>query len=135
MDKFDAAKIQLADGRVGYDALKLVEIPVEGIKLSEYRNHKIVIQTKNTRYVLTTRNDRVLGQAFAENGEPRHLSKEREVNVHGSTYGGSMIRIGFIGVNMHLELSAKDPNHPDPWARTLTTTAIQSITVRELPNE
>lgn len=134
-EQFDSAKIRLPDGRIGYDALKIIDIPVEGVKLADYPNHKIVVNTKNTRYVLTTRAGRVLAQAFAGDREPRFLSKEQVVNIHGSTYGGSMIRLGFIGVGMHLELSSQDDHYEDlPW-KTLTTTAIENIQVRELPSE
>lgn len=135
---FDSAKIRTADGRVGFDALKLVEIPVEGIALKDYPNHKITVRTKNTTYLLTTRSGRVLAQAFKDGAEPpRYLRREQEIAVHGSTYGGSwtMLRIGFIGVDMHLEFTARDDNYEDHPPKTVTTSAIQSVTVRELPNE
>lgn len=135
MSQFDSAKIRLPDGRIGYDALKIIDIPVEGINLKDYRNHKIVVNTKNTRYVITTRGERTLAQAFADDKEPRFLSQEQEVRIHGSTYGGSMIRLGFIGVGMHLELSAQDDHYEDMPYKTLTTTAIANIQVRELPSE
>ena len=128
-DAFDSAKIRTADGRVGFDACKLVEIPVEGIALKDYPNHKISVRTVNTTYVLTTRNGRVLGQAFQEGKEAKHLSRESEVNIHGSTWGGSMLKIGFIGVYMHLEFSIVGR------AGFIHTSEIRSITVRELPNE
>ena len=121
-DKFSEARIQLADGRVAYDAAKLADIPVEGVHLKDYLNHVIVVQTLNTKYVFTSIQGRVRGQAFKAVGEPRYLAKSEIVHIHGSTWGGSMIRPGFIGVDMRLEFSTKDHN-------SITTSPIQSVQI------
>ncbi len=125
-ERFNTAKIQLADGRVAFDCLKLADIAVEGIRLAEYPNHVIVVNTKNTKYVFTSADGKVVGQAIKPNGFPvRYLATEQPVNIHGSTYGGSMIRIGFIGVEMHLEFSTKEEG-------PITTSEIQSVQVAPL---
>ena len=41
----------------------------------------------------------------------------------GSTFGGSVIQIGYIGVSMYMEIYEKDT------AKTLRTSAIQSFSV------
>jgi len=119
-DKFSEAQVRLDDGRIAYDAAKLADIPVEGVHLKDYLNHVIVVQTLNTKYVFTSIQGRVRGQAFKVEGEPRYLAKSEVVHIHGSTWGGSMIRLGFIGVDMRLEFSTKEHN-------CITTSPIQSV--------
>jgi len=124
-DKFKSAQI-MVNGRLAYDALKLAELPVEGVRIVDYQNHVFVIQTRNTKYVLTNELGRIRGQAFKADGSvPRYLAEEEVIHFHGCTYGGSMIRIGFIGVDMHLEFSTKGHS-------PITTSAIQSIQVAPL---
>lgn len=126
MSKFDPARIVLADGKIGFDCLKLADIPVEGVRLLDYQNHVFIVQTKNTKYVFTHVNGRIRGQSFKEDGStPRYLATEQVVHVHGSTYGGSMLRMGFIGVEMHLEFSTKDESG-------ITTSQISSVQVAPL---
>lgn len=126
MSKFDPAKIRLADGSIAFDCAKLAELPVEGVRVADYTNHVFIIQTRNTKYVLTQVQGRMRGQAFKEDGsQPRYLANEEIIHFHGCTYGGSMIRIGFIGVDMHLEFSTKDSG-------PITTSAIQSVQVAPL---
>jgi hypothetical protein len=42
------------------------------------------------------------------------------VNVHGSTWGGSMLKVAFIGRGMHLEF--RHPQH-----RVITTSRIVEV--------
>ncbi len=126
MSKFDPARIVFSDGRVAFDCAKLAEVPVEGIRLLDYQNHIIFVHTKNTKYVFTHIQGRVRGQAFKEDGMPiRYLAEEQVVHIHGSTFGGSMIRVGFVGVGMHLEFSTKDVGG-------ITTSEIQSVQIAPL---
>lgn len=126
MSKFDPARIRLADGNIAFDCAKLTEIPVDGIRLLDYQNHVIIVHTKNTKYVFTHIQGRVRGQAFKEDGMPiRYLYTEEVVHIHGSTFGGSMIRTGFVGVGMHLEFSTKN-------APGITTSEIQSVQIAPL---
>ena len=127
-DKFSEARIQLADGRVAYDAAKLADIPVEGVYLKDYQNHVIIVQTLNTRYVFTSQQGRVHGRAYKDDGSPHYLAEFAIVHIHGSTWGGSMIKLGFIGVEMRLEFSTKDYNY-------ITTSTIQSVQIAPIEQE
>src|SRR5438105_5011668 len=98
-DKFEEAKITLPDGREAYDCLKLATIPTEGIFLKDHQDHLIVVQTKNTRYEFINRGGKVEGVARKQDGTlPKYLTQPQSVNIHGSTWGGSMIKVGYIGV-------------------------------------
>lgn len=126
MSKFDPAKVRLADGSIAFDCAKLAELPVEGVRVADYMNHVFIIHTRNTKYVLTHVQGRMRGQAFKDDGSlPRYLAEEQVIHFHGCTYGGSMIRMGFIGVDMHLEFSTKEHSG-------ITTSAIQSVQVAPL---
>jgi len=48
------------------------------------------------------------------------------VDIHGSTWGGSMIRERFIGRGMHLEFG-----HPDFWR--ITTSRILDVQEKNEP--
>ncbi len=125
-EKFEQAQILLPDGKVAYDCAKLADIHVDGVRIADYQNHVFVIQTRNTKYVLTSVQGRVRGQAFKEDGSaPKYLATEQVVHFHGSTFGGSMIRVGFIGVDMHLEFSTKEESG-------ITTSRILSVQVAPL---
>jgi len=126
-DKFDAAKINLPDGREAYDCLKLAAIPTEGIFLKDHPDHLIVVQTQNTRYEFISEGGKVLGRAIKPDGStPRYLPEQVPVNIHGSTWGGSMLKIGYIGVEMYLEFSTEGV------PGTITTSAIVSVQVAAL---
>ena len=53
-------------------------------------------------------------------GHPVFCPQPTRVYIHGSTWGGSMLKESFIGRGMHLEFG-----HPDGLA--VTTSAIQEI--------
>lgn len=76
----------------------------------------VLVQTRNTLYTLANHGDRWVGQGG------KHLPEATEVHVNGSTFGGSMIKVGFIGIGMCLELGRTGRS-------ILTTSAIQSITI------
>lgn len=126
-EKFEAAKIKLPDGREGYDCVKLASIPTEGIFLKDHCDHLIVVQTQNTRYEFTTEGTEVRGQAFkADGSKPRYLAEQAPVHIHGSTWGGSMIKVGYIGTDMHLEFSTAGVEG------AVVTSSIESIQVAAL---
>jgi hypothetical protein len=72
-------------------------------------------QTRNTLYTL-----QVLAEGATLQGHCGYCPIPTQFRVHGSTWGGSMLKIGFIGVGMHLEGSFGPK-------QTITTTAIQWI--------
>ena len=121
----DEAKIVLPDGRVAYDCVKLAGLATEGIFLKIYPRHWVRVRTRNTQYVLVTWEGKVTIQATKSDGsKPKYAAEETETTVHGSTWGGSMLRVGYIGVGMHLEFSY--------GGKTITTSEIESIQVVEI---
>ena len=77
---------------------------------------KLIVQTMNTRYELERRGD----EWFIE-GNQRFCATPTKCSIHGSTWGGSMIKIGFIGRGMHLEFSTNE-------YRNILTSEIQEVT-------
>ena len=79
---------------------------------------KIEIKTySGSTYVLTRRG----GKYYLQGG--MYLPEEKEVHFNGSTFGGSMIRMKYIGYTMHLEVFVIEMNKP------LTTSSIMSAEV------
>lgn len=91
---------------------------VEGIYLSELSaGDVLVIQTQNNTYSLV-----YLGAAAAL--LVKHSSRLAEplsVNVLGSTWGGSALMMGFLGVGMCMEVQQLEED------RVLVTSPIQSL--------
>lgn len=82
----------------------------------------VLVQTLNTLYTMHNHGELWIAQGG------KHLPETTAVRVNGSTFGGSMIRSGFIGIGMRLELVEKACAGEHP--RTVTTSPIQSITIR-----
>ncbi len=78
------------------------------------------VQTLNTLYTLVNH-----GSYWSAFGG-KHIPEPTRIGVNGSTFGGSMIKTGFIGPGMHLELSIWGWEH---GRGPLTTSPIQSIKV------
>ena len=74
------------------------------------------IITKNSLYTLR----RVSDQVYTIQGHERFCAKETFCVVHGSTWGGSLIKMGFIGRGMLLEFSTDSYNN-------VTTSKIHEI--------
>jgi hypothetical protein len=55
----------------------------------------------------------------------RYFPKPTEANINGSTWGGPMIKAGFIGNEMALEISCPEVSH-----NRITTSFIESIHVK-----
>lgn len=58
-------------------------------------------------------------------GNNRYCPQPTPCKIHGSTWGGSMLKIGFIGIGMHLEFSTKDH-------RRITTSTIATVAVTRI---
>ena len=82
---------------------------------------RALVRTKSRTYTVEQRED---GTYIS--GHPRYCPKPVLARIHGSTWGGSMIKIGFIGVGMRLEFSTKD--HPGD----ITTTTIQDVVLEPM---
>ncbi len=91
-----------------------------GIDLSQLEiGTKIEMQTVNTLYhieVLPENKFMVQGGHF--------FIQPIETYIGGSTYGGSMIKLKWLGINMHAEIGT--PHRASPL---VTTSAIRSIKV------
>ena len=74
------------------------------------------VQTQNHIYTIVNQSD---GDAWIW-GHPHFCPDPVLVNIHGSTWGGSMIREHYIGRGMHLEFG-----HPDYWR--VTTSRIVDV--------
>ena len=77
------------------------------------------VQTENRSYRLVLQG---WGEALIS-GHPQFCPKPVRVKIHGSTWGGSMIKEDFIGRGMHLEFA-----HPD----YMPITTSRGVEVREL---
>lgn len=81
----------------------------------------VKVKTVNSEYELTF-TDPIKGKIHIRGGKRWQDGADLELN--GSTWGGSMIRLGWIGIGMHMELRKPDV---DQWL----TSAVQSIDVLE----
>ena len=82
------------------------------------------IQTRNTLYALKHHPDNPLWMLIK--GHPKYCPDWTTCHVAGSTWGGSMLRMKFVGVGMHLEFSVFD--YIDGLCEgTITTTPMQEI--------
>ena len=81
------------------------------------RGATVEIETRNHTYTLVH-----CGESTAVlSGHPMFCPKPVQVRIQGSTWGGSMLRQGFIGRSMHLEFV-----HPD-YKGAITTSLIVEI--------
>lgn len=76
------------------------------------------VQTRNTLYKIRKAGD----AKYTIEGHAKYCPTPTEVHIAGSTWGGSMIKVGWVGRGMHLEFYTKDEYGP------ITTTAIEDIT-------
>jgi hypothetical protein len=74
------------------------------------------VKTENRRYVLVIQGP---GKALIS-GHPKFCPDPVLVSIHGSSWGGSMLKVAFIGRGMHLEFQ-----HPE--YQTITTSRILDI--------
>jgi len=80
-------------------------------------NHLLEVETANRIYVLM----RLRDGAIAMWGHPRYCPRPVLVKISGSTWGGSMLKLGFIGRGMHMEF-----RHPS-YSRPITTSTIRAV--------
>jgi hypothetical protein len=96
------------------DAKKLVASIKDGVDLTRLEIGTILeVQTKNTLYKLRKLEN---GEYEVEGG--MYLSPPHKKGINGSTFGGSMIKINWIGLSMNIEFT----DGP-------TTTEVQSIKI------
>ncbi len=83
----------------------------------------IEIETQNRIYTLVSRGD---GDALLS-GHPTFCPEPAPVQIHGSTWGGSMLKYRFIGRGMHLEFG-----HP-AYEGPILTSRIVDIRAADRP--
>lgn len=98
----------------------IVQSEVEGgVHLPDVRPGSVLaIQTANRMYRMVVLGDRTA----LLSGHPTFCPDPAEVRINGSTWGGSMLKMKFVGRGMHLEFE-------HPIYRTILTSRI--IDVRE----
>lgn len=88
-----------------------------GLKVSDIRLDQIIhVQTRNTLYKIKRDID-----SLYIIGHSTYCPVWTRCDIHGSTFGGSMLKLGFIGRDMHMEFST------DVHSGTIVTSAIQDI--------
>jgi hypothetical protein len=80
---------------------------------------ELEVQTQNRCYRILWRGR---GQVLIS-GHPEFCPEPVPVKIHGSTWGGSMVRLAFIGRGMHLEF--RHPEH-----KTITSSRIIEVRSR-----
>lgn len=77
----------------------------------------VVVQTQNTKYRIERRAE----DEWLISGHAKYCPAPVKCCISGSTWGGSMLKVGFIGIGMHLEFVI--PEFPG----CITTTMIRSV--------
>ena len=76
----------------------------------------LYVQTKNTLYTIEKRKD-----GWYISSTSKLCPEPIKAYIAGSTFGGSVIKSGFIGIGMYLEFTLEGQRFP------VTTSCIQSI--------
>jgi hypothetical protein len=101
----------------------IVQSEVEGGVFLEDLSPSTVLQIETRHHCYTT--VALGGSQVLICGHPKYCPQPTKVNIAGSTWGGSMLKLRFIGRGMHLEFS-----HPE-YQTPIVTSPIQEI--RECP--
>lgn len=89
-----------------------------GIKLADLKvGALVVVQTNNTLYEIMKTGQ----ESYTIKGNAKYCPVETDCNIAGSTWGGSLLKVGFISKGMQLEFSTK--THPIP----ITTSTIKEV--------
>ena len=101
---------------------KIIESEIEGgVDLDELAEGVVLeVETQNHGYTIVTGG---CGKELIW-GHPRYCPDPVSVRITGSTWGGSMLKIRFVGRGMHLEFL-------HPRYRTITTSRIVAIRAAE----
>lgn len=92
-----------------------------GVNLDGLRiGTRLYVQTKNTLYRIVK-----VEEGYYISGHSKYCPVPAFTRIIGSTWGGSMLKVGFIGRGMRMEFS--DPRYIMPRG-TITTSEIQVVT-------
>jgi hypothetical protein len=97
---------------------RIIQSEIEGgVHLSNVRPGTVLeVRTQNRKYTLQYEGD---GQALIS-GHPVYCPEPILVSIHGSTWGGTMLKERFIGRGMHLEFG-------HPVFEPITTSRIEDV--------
>lgn len=119
--------------RIGIDAVKLAKSETEGFFIKDFPGHVATVRTKNSIYKFTIdENLDIIGVSTDLDGNPprKYLKNPEKVHICGSTWGGSMLKMGYIGIDMYIEFW--DETHRDPEKGPVLTSAVQSIKLEKI---
>jgi len=97
----------------------IVQSEIEGgVRLEDLPpGSRLQVTTRNTCYQLLV----LIGNMALITGHPLYCPRPVVVRIHGSTWGGSMLKLEFIGRGMHIEFV-----HPQ-YQLPIITSPIQEI--------
>ena len=85
------------------------------------------VRTQNTVYFI----DRVSEgpEGLTIQGHPRYCKEPVKAYILGSTFGGSMIKVGFVGRGMYMEFTLATTGEPKQakYHGTIVTSKIQEV--------
>jgi len=101
---------------------RIIQSEIEGgVRLSDLpAGSRLEVETENRSYHVVIRD---AGSAEIS-GHPIFCPDPVTVHIHGSSWGGSMLKVDYIGRGMHLEF-----HHPE--YKTITTSKIVDIRPRQ----
>ncbi len=88
----------------------IVQSEIEGgVYVHDLPSDRVLeVQTQNRSYYVVRRNE---GEVMIW-GHPLYCPEPVRVSISGSNWGGSMLKVGFIGRGMHLEFRQHDARLP-----------------------
>lgn len=94
-----------------------------GVFLQDIPNgHIVEVHTRNSVYVIAVI-DKEKGKVAIQ-GNGKHLQQPTVGYLQGSTFGGSMLKVGWIGIGMHLEVQLARGGF-------LTTSVMQTVEIKK----
>lgn len=96
----------------------IIQSEIEGgVKVTDMSvGTKLLIQTQNHLYTLEKRGE----DEYYISGHPIYCDEPTQIRVHGSTWGGAMLKTQYVGRGMHLEFAV--PGH-----LPITTSLIKEV--------
>lgn len=92
-----------------------------GVELSKLTlGTTLYVQTQQTLYMIVV----MPNNLYMVSDEGKRFVSPKEIYINGSTWGGSMLRMNWVGIGMCVEME-----HPDPSKQILTTSPVKTIKV------
>lgn len=117
------------EGDIGYDSVKLAKAETEGFFIKDFPSHIATVRTQHSIWkFIVDENCNVIALATDLNGmeHPRYCKKSTTVRISGSTWGSHMIKLGYVGVGMYLELYEKGEK------RGILTSMVENIKLEKM---